>query len=84
MLWFEQTEPAPVAFLFVGPLAVEPFAYPSPALGIGIQHGTQGPVVEAVFGLQRVVQTVEIDRWVQVHLPPHTSFWMQLKPASGR
>lgn len=78
MLWFEQSEPAPVAFLFVGPLAVEPFAYPSPALGIGIQERADGLIVEAIYGLQRTTQSVELDRWVPVHLPPHASFWIRL------
>ncbi|MFP6836100.1 MAG: hypothetical protein VB948_08325 [Pseudomonadales bacterium] len=67
--------------VFVGPLAVEPFNFPSPALGIGIRQGVDGLVVEAVYGPRRSLQTVELDRWVQFHLPPHTSFWVQLNPA---
>ena len=79
MLWFEQTQPAPVAFVFAGPLAVEPFAYPTPALGIGINERASGLVVEAVYGLQRREQSIAFDQWVRVHLPPHTSFWIQVK-----
>ena len=79
MLWFEQTQPAPVAFVFAGPLAVEPFAYPTPALGIGINERASGLVVEAVYGLQRREQSIELEQWVQIHLPPHTSFWIQVK-----
>ncbi|MFP6816825.1 MAG: hypothetical protein VB949_14320 [Pseudomonadales bacterium] len=81
MLWFEQADAVPIAFVFVGPLAVEPFNFPSPALGIGIRQGVDGLVVEAVYGPRRSLQTVELDRWVQFHLPPHTSFWVQLNPA---
>jgi hypothetical protein len=79
ILWFPQNEAAPAAFVFLGPLAVEPFTYPAAALGISIQQSVEGVIVEAVFGVQKTSRSVAFDRWQQIHLPPHTSFWVQVK-----
>ena len=80
VLWFEQTLPTPVTFVFVGPLAVEPFAHPTAALGISLHESATGIFITAVYGSQRVSQAVVFDRWEQLHLPPHTSFWVQVTP----
>ena len=80
VLWFEQTHPTPVTFVFVGPLAVQPFTHPIAALSIVLHESATGLFITAVYGSQRASQAVVFNRWEQIHLPPHTSFWVQVTP----
>lgn len=77
-LWLENADTSPAAWIAVGPVLVDPDEIETPALGVRLTDGGDGPVLESRYADRGTMVPLQAGEWQAVRLADGRGVWVRL------
>ena len=77
-LWLKNADTSPAAWIAVGPVLVDPDELETPALGLRLTDGGDGPVLESRYADRGTIAPLRTGEWQAVRLADGRRVWVRL------